>query len=59
MIVEGSEQDYKGGVSLKRGIDYQVDYFSGTIVLADDGACYWGRIDQGVPLPFLELFHAE
>lgn len=36
MIVEGSEQVYKGGVSLKRGIDYQVDYFSGTIVLADD-----------------------
>ena len=36
MIVEGSEQVYKGGVPLKRSIDYQVDYFSGTIVLADD-----------------------
>ena len=36
MIVEGSEQVYKGGVPLKRSIDYQVDYFSGTIVLSDD-----------------------
>ena len=36
MIVEGSEQVYKGGVPLKRGIDYQVDYFSGTVVLTDD-----------------------
>ncbi len=36
MIVEGSEQVYKGGVPLKRGIDYQVDYFSGIVVLSDD-----------------------
>ena len=36
MIVDGSEQVYKGGVPLKRGIDYQVDYFSGTIMLSDD-----------------------
>jgi len=36
MVVEGSEQVYKGGVPLKRGIDYQIDYFSGTIVLSDD-----------------------
>jgi len=36
MVVEGSEQVFKGGVSLKRGIDYQIDYFSGTIVLSDD-----------------------
>ena len=36
MIVEGSEQVYKGGVPLKKGVDYQVDYFSGMIVLSDD-----------------------
>lgn len=36
MIVKGSEQVYKGGVPLKRGIDYQVDYFSGTVILSDD-----------------------
>ena len=36
MIVEGSEQVTRGGVPLKRGIDYQVDYFSGTIVLSDN-----------------------
>ena len=36
MIVEGSEQVYKGGIPLKRGIDYQIDYFSGTVVLSDD-----------------------
>ena len=36
MIVEGSEQVSRGGVPLKRGIDYQVDYFSGTIVLSDN-----------------------
>jgi len=36
MIVEGSEQVYKGGIPLKKGVDYQVDYFSGTIVLSDD-----------------------
>ena len=36
MIVEGSEQVYKGGLPLKKGVDYQVDYFSGTIVLSDD-----------------------
>ena len=35
MIVEGSEQVTRGGVPLKRGIDYQVDYFSGTIILSD------------------------
>ena len=36
MIVEGSDQVYKGGIPLKRGIDYQIDYFSGTVVLSDD-----------------------
>ena len=29
-------QDLSDNLSLKRSIDYQVDYFSGTIVLADD-----------------------
>ncbi|MEE8437643.1 MAG: cell surface protein SprA, partial [Candidatus Neomarinimicrobiota bacterium] len=33
MLVEGSEQVYKGGVLLRKSLDYQVDYFSGTIVL--------------------------
>ncbi len=36
MVVEGSEQVFKGEVPLKRGIDYQIDYFSGTIVLNED-----------------------
>jgi len=35
-IVEGSEQVYKDGVPLKRGIDYQIDYFTGTINLTDE-----------------------
>ncbi|MFQ6612649.1 MAG: cell surface protein SprA [Fidelibacterota bacterium] len=36
MVVEGSEQVFKGEVPLKRSIDYQIDYFSGTIILNED-----------------------
>lgn len=33
MIVEGSEQVFSDGIELKRGKDYQIDYFSGTLIL--------------------------
>ena len=33
MIVEGSEQVFLDGVELRRGQDYQIDYFSGTIIM--------------------------
>ena len=33
MIVEGSDQVFLNGKELKRGPDYQVDYFTGTLVL--------------------------
>ncbi|MFQ6678187.1 MAG: cell surface protein SprA [Fidelibacterota bacterium] len=33
MIVEGSDQVFLQGRELKRGTDYQVDYFTGTLVL--------------------------
>jgi len=36
MIVEGSEQVFTDGVELKRGQDYQIDYFSGTLILSSD-----------------------
>ncbi len=36
MIVEGSDQVFLDGVELKRGKDYQVDYFTGTLVLGSD-----------------------
>ena len=36
MLVEGSEEVIQNNVTLKRGIDYQVDYFTGTIVLMGD-----------------------
>ncbi|MBT3216527.1 MAG: cell surface protein SprA [Candidatus Marinimicrobia bacterium] len=36
MIVENSEQVLKNGIPLKKGIDYSVDYFSGTLVLLDE-----------------------
>ena len=36
MLVEGSEEVIQNNVTLKRGIDYQVDYFTGTIVLLGD-----------------------
>ena len=38
MLVEGSEEVIRDGVTLKRGIDYQIDYFTGTIVLMGDAA---------------------
>ena len=36
MIVEGSDQVFLDGIELKRGQDYQVDYFSGTLILNTD-----------------------
>jgi len=36
MIVEGSEQVFVDGLELKRGVDYQIDYFSGTLVMNED-----------------------
>ncbi len=33
LIVEGSDQVFMDGVELQRGVDYQVDYYSGTLVL--------------------------
>jgi len=38
MLVDGSEEVIQNGVTLKRGIDYQIDYFSGTIFLLGDAA---------------------
>ena len=35
MLVEGSEEVLLNGIRLTRGIDYQIDYFSGTIVLGE------------------------
>ena len=32
MLVEGSEEVVQNNIILKRGIDYQIDYFTGTIV---------------------------
>ena len=31
MLVEGSEEVIQNGVTLKRGLDYNIDYFSGTM----------------------------
>ena len=42
-LVEGSEEIYSNGEKLERGRDYQIDYFSGTIVLT-------GNIDQNSDL---------
>ena len=36
MIVEGSEQVFVDGLELKRGIDYQIDYFSGTLIMNEE-----------------------
>ena len=36
MLVEGSEEVIQNGITLKRGLDYNIDYFSGTIVLLGD-----------------------
>ena len=33
MIVEGSDQVFLDGVELRRGQDYQIDYFSGTLIM--------------------------
>jgi hypothetical protein len=38
MLVEGSEEVLLNGIPLKRGIDYQIDYFTGTIVLGPEAA---------------------
>ena len=38
MLVEGSEEVLLNGIRLTRGIDYQIDYFSGTIVLGETAA---------------------
>ncbi|MDP6533427.1 MAG: cell surface protein SprA [Candidatus Marinimicrobia bacterium] len=36
MIVENSEQVMKNGIPMKKGVDYSIDYFSGTLVLMDE-----------------------
>ena len=38
MLIEGSEEVIQNGVILKRGLDYSIDYFTGTIVLLGDAA---------------------
>ena len=38
MLVEGSEEVVQNNIILKRGIDYQIDYFTGTIVLMGSAA---------------------
>ena len=38
MLVEGSEEVIQNEVPLKRGLDYNIDYFTGTIVLLGDAA---------------------
>lgn len=38
MLVDGSEEVIQNGVTLKRGVDYQIDYFTGTIFLLGDAA---------------------
>ena len=38
MLIEGSEEVIQNGVTLKRGLDYNIDYFTGTIVLLGDAA---------------------
>ena len=38
MLIEGSEEVIQNGVTLKRGLDYSIDYFTGTIVLLGDAA---------------------
>ena len=36
MVVEGSEQVFVDGLELKRGVDYQIDYFSGTLIMNEE-----------------------
>ena len=38
MLVEGSEEVLQNNIVLKRGLDYQIDYFTGTIVLLGGAA---------------------
>ncbi len=38
MLIEGSEEVIQNGVTLKRGLDYNIDYFTGTIILLGDAA---------------------
>ena len=38
MLIEGSEEVIQNGITLKRGLDYNIDYFTGTIVLLGDAA---------------------
>ena len=38
MLIEGSEEVIQNGETLKRGLDYTIDYFTGTIVLLGDAA---------------------
>ena len=38
MLIEGSEEVIQNGITLKRGMDYNIDYFTGTIVLLGDAA---------------------
>ena len=38
MLIEGSEEVIQNGMTLKRGLDYNIDYFTGTIVLLGEAA---------------------
>ena len=38
MLIEGSEEVIQNGITLKRGMDYNIDYFTGTIILLGDAA---------------------
>jgi len=38
MLVEGSEEVIQNKITLKRGVDYNIDYFTGTIVLLNEAA---------------------
>lgn len=38
MLVEGSEEVLLNGIQLTRGVDYQIDYFTGTILLEESAS---------------------
>jgi len=38
MLVDKSEEVIQNGITLKRGVDYQIDYYTGTIVLLGSAA---------------------
>lgn len=38
MLVEGSEEVLLNGIALTRGVDYQIDYFTGTIILEESAS---------------------